>query len=76
MAKVVVQKSSGNRVLGMHIASPNAGEIIQGRGDNHPSLFVPPHVTSPRPFLSTSISNLSYPLTPFFNAGEIIQGEG
>jgi pyruvate/2-oxoglutarate dehydrogenase complex dihydrolipoamide dehydrogenase (E3) component len=29
MAKVVVLKET-NAVLGMHIASPNAGEIIQG----------------------------------------------
>ena len=30
MAKVVVHKGQGGRVLGMHIAAPNAGEIIQG----------------------------------------------
>jgi len=28
--KIVVKKSENNRVLGMHIASPNAGEVIQG----------------------------------------------
>jgi thioredoxin reductase (NADPH) len=30
MAKVVVHRGQGGRVLGMHIAAPNAGEIIQG----------------------------------------------
>jgi len=29
-SKVVVDTSNNDRVLGMHIASPNAGEIIQG----------------------------------------------
>lgn len=29
-AKVVINVKDGNRVLGMHIACPNAGEIIQG----------------------------------------------
>lgn len=32
IAKVVVNTMDNNRVLGMHIASPNAGEIIQGFG--------------------------------------------
>lgn len=31
-AKVVVHKADNDRVLGMHIVSPNAGEIIQGFG--------------------------------------------
>lgn len=31
-AKVVVNKQENERVLGMHIAAPNAGEIIQGYG--------------------------------------------
>ena len=30
MAKVIVDKNDNERVLGMHIAAPNAGEIIQG----------------------------------------------
>ena len=30
LAKVIVDKSPNERVLGMHIACPNAGEIIQG----------------------------------------------
>lgn len=30
LAKVIVDKSDDERVLGMHIAAPNAGEIIQG----------------------------------------------
>ena len=29
-AKIVVNKSDKNKVVGMHIAAPNAGEIIQG----------------------------------------------
>lgn len=31
-AKIVVHTGMDNKVLGMHIASPNAGEIIQGYG--------------------------------------------
>ena len=30
--KIVVNKNDNNKVLGMHIASPNAGEVIQGFG--------------------------------------------
>lgn len=30
LAKVIVDKNSNEKVLGMHIAAPNAGEIIQG----------------------------------------------
>jgi thioredoxin reductase (NADPH) len=30
LAKVIVDKNSNDKVLGMHIAAPNAGEIIQG----------------------------------------------
>lgn len=29
-AKVVVNRADSNRVVGMHICSPNAGEVIQG----------------------------------------------
>jgi len=32
IAKVVVDKGNNNKVLGIHIGSPNAGEIIQGFG--------------------------------------------
>ena len=31
-AKIVVHKEENNKVVGMHIASPNAGEVIQGYG--------------------------------------------
>ncbi len=30
LAKLVVDRRAGGRVLGMHIACPNAGEVIQG----------------------------------------------
>lgn len=30
IAKIVVEKNNNNKVLGIHIGSPNAGEIIQG----------------------------------------------
>ena len=32
LAKVVVDKTANDKVLGIHIAAPNAGEIIQGFG--------------------------------------------
>jgi len=32
MSKVIVDKNNNEKVLGMHIASPNAGEVIQGFG--------------------------------------------
>ena len=34
MAKIVVHKGRANQVLGMHIACPNAGEIIQVGGNS------------------------------------------
>lgn len=66
-AKIVVKKSENNRVVGLHIAAPNAGEIIQGfavafrKGITHQDLIdtVGIHPTTAEEFTTMLVTKSS-----------------